>query len=186
MKKTNSKAVIYALIGTAALFTTACNKPDNKSGTVENEEVEAVYAIDTFITAEENMDDYLEFGGDVASLNAVNVMPDMAGKISRITVSVGDRVSKNQVIAYVDASRPGMNYSASPVKAPIAGRITAIPPTVGTMVSQQSPIATISNTDTLEVKINIAERFISRIKEGQMAIVSFNAYLGENFTEKVL
>ena len=185
MKKTNSKAVIYALIGTAALFTTACNKPDNKSGTVENEEVEAVYAIDTFITAEENMDDYLEFGGDVASLNAVNVMPDMAGKISRITVSVGDRVSKNQVIAYVDASRPGMNYSASPVKAPIAGRITAIPPTVGTMVSQQSPIATISNTDTLEVKINIAERFISRIKEGQMAIVSFDAYPGETFTAKV-
>lgn len=185
MKKTNSKAVIYALIGTAALFTTACNKPDNKSGTVENEEVEAIYAIDTFITAEENMDDYLEFGGDVASLNAVNVMPDMAGKISRITVSVGDRVSKNQVIAYVDASRPGMNYSASPVKAPIAGRITAIPPTVGTMVSQQSPIATISNTDTLEVKINIAERFISRIKEGQMAIVSFDAYPGETFTAKV-
>lgn len=185
MKKTNSKAVIYALIGTAALFTTACNKPDNKSGTVENEEVEAIYAIDTFITAEGNMDDYLEFGGDVASLNAVNVMPDMAGKISRITVSVGDRVSKNQVIAYVDASRPGMNYSASPVKAPIAGRITAIPPTVGTMVSQQSPIATISNTDTLEVKINIAERFISRIKEDQMAIVSFDAYPGETFTAKV-
>lgn len=185
MKKTNSKAVIYALIGTAALFTTACNKPGNKSGTVENEEVEAVYAIDTFITAEGNMDDYLEFGGDVASLNAVNVMPDMAGKVSRIAVSVGDRVSKNQVIAYVDASRPGMNYSASPVKAPIAGRITAIPPTVGTMVSQQSPIATISNTDTLEVKINIAERFISRIKEGQMAIVSFDAYPGETFTAKV-
>jgi len=128
------------------------------------------------------MDDYLEFGGDVASVSAVAVMPDMAGKVSRIRFSVGDTVKKDDIIAYVDASRPGMNYSASPVKAPIAGRITAIPPTVGTMVSQQTAIATISNTDILEVKINIAERFISRIKEKQNAIVTFDAYPGVEFS----
>ena len=182
MKRMNGKKV-FSLTVLAIAFATGfagCKRPGAQAAS--DGEVEAVYAVNTFRTAEGNMDDYLEFGGDVASVNAVAVMPDMAGKISRIRVSVGDMVGKDEIIAYVDASRPGMNYSASPVKAPIAGRITAIPPTVGTMVSQQTPIATISNTDTLEVKINIAERFISRIKQNQKATVVFDAYPGVEFS----
>ena len=50
------------------------------------------------------------------------------------------------------------------------------------MVSTQTPIATISNTDILEVKINIAERFISRIKQNQKASVTFDAYPGVEFS----
>ena len=169
------------LLAVASVTLVSCKKP-GAAAAKSNEEIEAIYAVNTFRTTEGNMDDYLEFGGDVASVSAVAVMPDMAGKVSRIRFSVGDTVKKDDIIAYVDASRPGMNYSASPVKAPIAGRITAIPPTVGTMVSQQTAIATISNTDILEVKINIAERFISRIKEKQNAIVTFDAYPGIEFS----
>ena len=174
------KKCSIAVLALVCLSLCSCKKLGEPKASA-NDEVEAIFAVNTFRTSEGNMDDYLEFGGDVASVNAVAVMPDMAGKVSRIRVSVGDSVKKDDIIAYVDASRPGMNYSASPVKAPISGRITAIPPTVGTMVSQQTPIATISNTDILEVKINIAERFISRIKENQTGIVTFDAYPGVEF-----
>ena len=180
MKMFLKNSISLAACTALALCAVSCKKTGSPAANA-SEEIEAIYAVNTFRTSQGNMDDYLEFGGDVASVSAVAVMPDMAGKVSRIRFSVGDTVKKDDIIAYVDASRPGMNYSASPVKAPIAGRITAIPPTVGTMVSQQTPIATISNTDILEVKINIAERFISRIKQNQKAIITFDAYPGIEF-----
>ena len=127
----------------------------------------------------------MEFGGDVSSVSAVDVYPDAAGKISRIRVSVGDLVKKDQIIAYVDPSRPGMNYSENPVKDPISGRVTSFPPTIGTMVSQSYSIAKISDTDELQIKVNVAERFISRIRENQTAIVSFDAYPGVEFKARV-
>ncbi len=170
---------IFAISAIALTFgAVGCKGKDAKS---EETEKEQLYAVSTYKTVAGNLDDYLEFGGDVSSVNAVAVLPDMAGKVSRVTVSVGDLVQKNQVIAYVDASRAGYTFTASPVKAPIAGRITALPATVGATVSQSSPIATVAQTDDLEIKINIAERFISRIEQNQTAIITFDAYLSAEF-----
>ena len=136
----------------------------------------------TISLSKQTLTESISATGTIESGASKTVSADVNGlTVKKVKVSVGDSVKKDDIIAYVDASRPGMNYSASPVKAPISGRITAIPPTVGTMVSQQTAIATISNTDILEVKINIAERFISRIKENQTGIVTFDAYPGVEF-----
>ena len=179
--KTRIMATAAALLMMFALASCGKKKAPGKAAEAE----EQVFAVGTFTTKEGNLDDYLEFGGDVASVNAIAVLPDMAGKVSRVTVSVGDMVSKDQVIAYVDASRAGMTYSASPVRSPIAGRIISLPVTVGTTVAQSSPIATVARTDDLEVKINIAERFISRVSNKQTAIVTFDAYPGIEFPATV-
>jgi RND family efflux transporter MFP subunit len=47
-------------------------------------------------------------------------------------------------------------------------------------------VATVSQTDNLEIKISVAERFVSRIKMDQNAFISFNAYPGVEFTAKVV
>ncbi len=175
----------FAILSAVLLF--SCNGKKNAAAASEsNDELnEQVFAVNAYKTSEGNLDDYLEFGGDVAAVNSVGVMPDMAGKISRVLVSVGDLVKKDQVIAYVDASRAGMNYAASPVKSPISGRITALPITVGTTVSQSSSVATVAQTDDLEIKISIAERFISRIETNQQAVVKFDAYPSVEFNATV-
>lgn len=181
MKKFGITAVALIL---AAMVLTGCEGKDGKDKKAQ-EEVEALFAVNTYKTKAGNLDEYLEFGGDVAAVSSVAALPDMAGKISRTLVNVGDMVRKNQVIAYVDASRPGMDYSASPVKAPISGRVISFIPTIGTMVSQASVIAEIADTDELEIKVSVAERFISRISMGQTAIVTFDAYPGVEFKAKV-
>ena len=174
------KKIVTAVtcVAFASLLLTGCGKK-------EEVKEETVFAVQAVKAVSGNMDDYLEFGGDVASVNEVNVMPDVAGKIVRINVSVGQTVEKNQILAYVDASRPGYDYSESPVKAPIAGRITAISPSIGTQVSQATPVAKISNTEELEIKVNVAERFVSRIKLNQNAVLTFDAYPGEQFEAHV-
>ena len=184
MKKTSAK-LPFILMAAAILSSALVSCKGKSEKTEKEEETETIYAVNADIVQAGNLDDYLEFGGDVSSVSAVDVYPDAAGKISRIRVSVGDLVKKDQIIAYVDPSRPGMNYSENPVKAPISGRVTSFPPTIGTMVSQSYSIAKISDTDELQIKVNVAERFISRIRENQTAIVSFDAYPGVEFKARV-
>lgn len=184
MKKTSEK-LPFILMAAAILSSALVSCKGKSEKTAKEEETETIYAVNADIVQAGNLDDYLEFGGDVSSVSAVDVYPDAAGKISRIRVAVGDLVKKDQIIAYVDPSRPGMNYSENPVKAPISGRVTSFPPTIGTMVSQSYSIAKISDTDELQIKVNVAERFISRIRENQTAIVSFDAYPGVEFKARV-
>lgn len=184
MKKTSAK-LPFILMAAAILSSALVSCKGKSEKTAKEEETETIYAVNADIVQAGNLDDYFEFGGDVSSVSAVDVYPDAAGKISRIRVSVGDLVKKDQIIAYVDPSRPGMNYSENPVKAPISGRVTSFPPTIGTMVSQSYSIAKISDTDELQIKVNVAERFISRIRENQTAIVSFDAYPGVEFKARV-
>ncbi len=173
------RGIVFAAAATATVCLTSCGKKKTA------DETEAIFAVNTYKTEKSSLDDYLEFGGDVAAVSSVDVLPDMSGKISRILVSVGDHVEKNQVIAEVDASRPGMNYSASPVKAPIAGTVTSFSPSIGSAVSQAMSIAKIAKTNDLEIKTSVAERYISRIKLNQSAVVTFDAYPGEKFTARV-
>ncbi len=174
-------------VGALALampLVTGCGGKKNDS-TAQAQEAEQVFAVSTLTTVAGNLDDYLEFGGDISSVNSVAVLPDQAGKITNILVNVGDIVKKGQVIAYVNPLRAGAVYNDSPVTSPIAGRITSLPTTVGSTVAQSSPIATVALTDDLEVKINIAERFISRISANQKASVTFDAYPSVEFSAHV-
>ena len=143
------------------------------------------YAVNTFVVTPENLDNYLEFGGDVVASSSVDIMPDASGKLVNIRVKVGDNVKYNQVIAEVDPSRPGMTYETSPVKAPMTGTITSFPISTGSMVAPSMSIGKVSSTEELEIVINVAERFVSRIEKGQKALLSFAAYPGETFTAKV-
>ena len=187
MKQT-VKSVFLAALTLAVFAFTGCGAKKSKSAAKPEEtakEAETIYAVSTYKTVEGNLDDYLEFGGDVASVNEVMVLPDQAGKITNVLVKVGDMVKKDQVIAYVNPLRAGVVYNDSPVKAPIAGRVTSLPVTVGSTVSQSSSVAKVARTDELEIRISIAERFISRIADGQKATLTFDAYPGETFGAKV-
>ena len=182
MKKTMKSAITLASM--AAVLTLMSCGP-KKAAKEDSKEVETLYAVSTYKTVAGNLGDYLEFGGDVASVNEVMVLPDQAGKITNVLVKVGDMVKKDQTIAYVNPLRVGVVYNDSPVKAPISGRITSLPVTVGSTVSQSSSVAKVARTDDLEIRIAIAERFISRISNGQKATVTFDAYPSVEFGAKI-
>lgn len=182
MKKTMKSVVTIASMAAVLTFMSCGPK---KAAKEESKEVETLYAVSTYKTVAGNLDDYLEFGGDVASVNEVMVLPDQAGKITNVLVKVGDMVKKDQTIAYVNPLRVGVVYNDSPVKAPISGRVTSLPVTVGSTVSQSSSVAKVARTDDLEIRIAIAERFISRISNGQKATVTFDAYPSVEFGAKI-
>jgi membrane fusion protein, multidrug efflux system len=174
VKKAAAAAVILAvMLG-------GCKKKN-----AESEETEASFAVNTYKTSTARLDDYLEFGGDVVASSVVNILPDTAGKLSRKFVTVGDFVKKDQILAYIDPSRPGMTYSENPVKSPVAGTVTSFPLSIGGTASPAAPLGQISSTEHLEIQINVAERFVSRIKRNQSAVVTLDAYPGQKFSARV-
>jgi RND family efflux transporter MFP subunit len=74
-----------------------------------------------------------------------------------------------------------MSYVASFVTAPIAGTIVALPAQLGMTVSQAAPLARISSSNALEIRLYVAERFISRISMNQSCEITLDAYPGEVF-----
>lgn len=182
------KAALVALSSAALIAAlTGCKpKTDEAAKTGEGankaaEEAKTLFAVSTIKAERGELKDYLEFGGDVSAKTSVDALPDAAGKIAEIRVSVGDRVEKNQILAYVDPSRPGMTYELSAVKAPVAGTVTAVNVVVGSMVSQQLSVAKVSKIDALQVTMNVPERYVSKIKLNQNAELRFDSWPGEVF-----
>jgi membrane fusion protein, multidrug efflux system len=140
-----------------------------------------IFAVNTTTAVKGQIRDYLALSGDLVAGSTVDVYSDIAGKVTKLYVSVGDRVAKDAPLADVDPSRPGMTYVAGVAKAPIAGTIVTLPVQIGTTVSQAAPIARLSRTDALELRTYVAERFVSKMRLGLKAEVSLEAYPGQVF-----
>jgi len=183
MKKTG----LYALVCGTMVLSFGLTGCANKKGPAVTEKAETVFAVNAYKAVPRTLDDYLEFGGNVETASSVDIFPDVqSGKISKINIRVGDKVKKDQVVALVDASKAGMDYQSSPIKAPVDGTITSFPYTVGTTVSATMSVGKISSTGQLEIKTNVAERFLSRVSKNQRAILTFDAYPGKTFPAKLV
>ncbi len=159
-----------------------CLPKDGQTAAPETEETpRSVFAVNTVAAAKGQINDYIALSGDIVAGSTVDVFSDAAGKVSRLFVSVGDRVNRGGQIAAVDPSRPGMNFHESIVTAPISGTITVLPAQVGMTISQAVPVARISGGGGLEIKLNVAERFISKMALNLPCVISLNAWPGEIF-----
>jgi RND family efflux transporter MFP subunit len=144
-----------------------------------------VFAVNTTLAVQGQILDYLALSGDIVAGTSVDTYSDAAGKVSRVYVSMGDRVSRNDPVVAVDPSRPGMTYQANIVRAPIAGTITSLPAQVGMTVSQAVPLARIAGGNALEIRLYVAERFISKIALRQPCQITLDAWPGEVFRGSV-
>jgi multidrug efflux pump subunit AcrA (membrane-fusion protein) len=144
-----------------------------------------VYAVNTVAAVQGQIQDYIALSGDIVSGSSVDAYSDAAGKITQLFVSLGDRVNKGSAIAAVDPSRPGMTYNVSIASSPISGTVIALPAQVGMTVSQAVPLARISGSGALEIKLNVAERFISKMAMNLPCEITLDAWPGEVFQGRI-
>lgn len=183
-----SKKISFSILGIVFLsffLLVGCSKSSQDSKKSEGE-VETSFAVSVMPTIKGEIQEYLESNGEVISKVSVDVFPDIGGKISRFTKNLGNRVSENEIIAYVDPSKPGLNYALSPVRSPISGTLTKLPYKAGSTVTTQTSIAVVSRLDQLEIVTYVAERFFSKVYLGQRAIMKFEAFPGEIFYGKII
>lgn len=173
----------FIIVVVAFVFLSCSSKEE--TGQVAKTESELVYAVSVFRTERDKIENYLEFGGDVIATTSLDINPEVQGKLIEVKVAVGDYVEKDEVIALVDASRPGMSYALGQIKSPISGTITQLNMMVGSMVAPQLSVAKVSKLDSLQISMNVPERYVSKIKLGQTASLSFDAYPDKIYSASV-
>jgi multidrug efflux pump subunit AcrA (membrane-fusion protein) len=140
-----------------------------------------VFAVNTTTAVQGQIQDYIPLSGEIVAGSTVDTYSDAAGKITQVFVTVGDRVSKGDPIAAVDPSRPGMTYRIGIAAAPISGTVVALPAQVGMTISQAVPLARISGGGALELKLYVAERFISKMAMNLSCEITLDAWPGDIF-----
>ena len=159
MKKIHSKRtyVVAAVVIGGALLS-GCNR--NEAAAAQAAQAAAaevpIFAVNTTTAVNGQIRDYLALSGDIVAGSTVDVYSDVAGKVTRLYVSVGSRVTRDAPIAEIDPSRPGQDFVRSIVRAPIAGTIVALPAQVGMTVSPAVPLARISGSGALELRLYVA------------------------------
>jgi multidrug efflux pump subunit AcrA (membrane-fusion protein) len=107
----------------------------------------------------ETIQSTIKVTGDISSTSEINIFPDTSGKVTRILKNLGETVSKGEIIAYVDPSKPGSSYVSSPVIATISGTIIDLPVDIGDTVNNGTMIATIGSLTDLKITTNVAEKY---------------------------
>lgn len=124
--------------------------------------------------------------GEVKSRTETSIYPDTSGKVSRLLKSLGDFVRRGEVIAYVDPSRPGSAYAASPVIATVSGTLIQLPVNVGDTVSTSTALAVIGSLQDLEITVNVSEKYSSYLKDGLPAYVSLVSAPDTSYTAHIV
>jgi multidrug efflux pump subunit AcrA (membrane-fusion protein) len=162
---------IFLLFALTLIVLFACKKKE------EDKKGETIFAVDVTKAIKGEINDFIELNGDIKAKDEVDLYPDVAGKfISKSDVNLGKSVNRNQVIGYVDPSKPGMDYRPSPVRSTISGVITSLPIKNGATVSPQTSVAKVGKIEDLEVISYISEKYVSKMKQGLAAIVKTQAY----------
>lgn len=146
---------------------------------------QTVYPVSVVHATKGDMSDYVSVSGGISAARQVDVYADMAGKLIKLNVRLGQFVAQDDVVAEVDPSRPGQNYVPSPVRAPIAGTITSLPVDVGSRIAQGVPVVQIATTGELEIRTQIAERYIGVVHPGEKALIDLEPYPGVSFAAHV-
>jgi len=124
--------------------------------------------------------------GEVYATDRVNVLPKIGGLLSRVLVKPGDTVAYNQVIAYVDPSRPGASFMESPVRSKVSGTVTIIHAVAGNQVSVQSVIAEVGNLNHLEIEIRVPEKHLAFLRKGMTGWIRSRAFADEEIFSRVV
>ncbi|MDR1175179.1 MAG: efflux RND transporter periplasmic adaptor subunit [Treponema sp.] len=202
MKKSKKKLILFILVAALAaglVFipqklvngSTAVPEPEGpdmggRPGSRQTQERNTVFAVRVSYAELRTLQAYIEVNGNIVSEKQVAVVPDAAGKLVSMKVGLGSPVQKGALVAEVDPSRPGADYSLSPVYAPISGTVVSNPLTIGSTVSTGVTLLTLVASGSTEVEAAIPEREVGQLRAGLRADISLEAFPGEVFAAEVI
>ena len=191
-KKKHRAALIIMVIVLIGLVTVIVLNPfedliQSLQGSQENAVTEGTSTVSVRVLPLElsSMDKVIRVNGNVIDPSSLDVYPEVAGKMTSLMVSVGDRVQEGQELALIDPSRAGMVYKSSIVTSPSEGTVLALPFVEGAMVSAQTPIVRLGLIEDLEVVTYIAEQYIGEVALGTKAALTFAAFPSRTFSAEV-
>jgi len=129
--------------------------------------------------------DALVLNGEVVPKMEVNIYSTVNGKIQGTMASEGDKVKKDDVLAYVDRSEAGLTYELAPVESTIDGIVKEVFIDLGDYITPQVPIFQIVDMEEVEVVVHVPEKYIAKIRDGLFSEITLVAYPERRFYGRV-
>ncbi|GAA0487111.1 hypothetical protein GCM10008986_10710 [Salinibacillus aidingensis] len=148
----------------AAFLMTACT---NESDQADEEEEELITPVETAQVEKGSLTIEQTFFGRVTADRMAQVIPTNAGEISELNVENGDEVEEDEVLA---RTSPG-NLA---IEAPIAGIVQDLTMNEDSLVSNQNPVASIIDLDSLNAGMQVTEEQLDLFKEDQEVTLNFS------------
>lgn len=146
----------------------------------------APVSVRTIVAENTAMTDFVTTNGEIETQTAIEVFPQIGGKVVQMKVSLGSQVQKGDIIGYIDPSEPGSYYAQSPITAPISGSIISSPVKTGQKVTANSVITKIGDIENLQITAKIPERYVAELTIGQKAEIRLEAYPDVTFIASVV
>jgi len=184
MKKGIKRALIIILVlvviaGLGGLAYTRFKQRDRNKKTAEEIDISTPVAVAKAGVGQ--IRETLTLNGSVKAVKEVNIFSTVTGKIKEIMVREGERVRKDQALAFVERDQAGLKFADAPIESTINGLIKQILTEMGASVTPASPLFSVVDMDSVEIIVNIPEKEIPRIHNGQKAEVKLIAYPAQVF-----
>ena len=135
-----------------------------------------------------------QFFGTIKGLNQTEIYPNVPGKFIKYNVKEGEYVKKDQIVAEIDRSIPGMVYETAKIIAPISGIVYDLTFVKGQPTMPQMPVAMISDPSNLTARINVSKDILEEVQQSINAEIYINdvqykgkvirkSYLPNNMTQ---
>ena len=152
---------------------------------VEKQEVQEVIPVKTERVALRDLNEVLEYVGNIKARDEALVYPKVSGKIIEKTKVDGSAVKKGEPIAYIDRDETGLKFEKAPIESPLTGIVGRVYVDIGQNVFGQTPIALVVNIDKVKIGLDIPERYLPKASLGQEAEIKVDAYPQEVFAGEV-
>lgn len=153
-------SIIVILVG-FVIFSKTRNKP------IKSEEF--VRTVSYSLAKTEEIKIYQDFYGKIEGYKQTEVFPDVPGRFLEYKVSEGEYVKKDQIIAEIDRSIPGVSFEKAKVISPIDGRVYDLSINRGDFVTNQTPVCMIVDDANKIAKVNVSSEMLEKIKNGTFA-----------------
>lgn len=169
------------------LWITSCSETENVDAfdPFLEETAAPPVPVKTVIAALEPFKIYIELNGSVRAASSIAIYPLVNGIIQSINYETGEQVKKGSAIMTIDASRPGENFSHSPIYSTVAGTVTSLPFKVGDTVGIQTAAVVVSDLSVLYIDLFVAERYAVAVEYDMPALLTFAGIDDSRFTARV-
>ena len=167
----------------SAVILGACSGKSDKSA-LEQMETDR-FTVETETVTLRDVKSDLLLNGSVKAWEEAVIFPGVDGKLLENVLKEGDKVKRNQSLALIERDEVGAVYEPVLVPSTINGVIGKTYLDPGANVTKTTPVALVVNQDEVRVLVDIPERYIGKIRLGQSAEFTVEAFGERQFPAKV-
>ncbi|MGE3062960.1 MAG: efflux RND transporter periplasmic adaptor subunit [bacterium] len=125
-----------------------------------------------------------DFYGKIEGYNQTEIYPDVPGRFIKYTVDEGAYVKKNDVIAEIDRSVPGMSFETAKVLSPIDGLVYDLNMMRGDAVAPSMPVAMVAENSRVVARVYVSADLLSTINRGIRAEINVDGNILSGYVDR--